>query len=701
VLDFVLQGREQGIFVGLGLGGAEIGYPPKLFTDVYAEARQQGVHVVAHAGETGGPESVWGAINDLQVERIGHGVQSVEDEKLVDYLRQTQIPLEVLNVRLNFANKTKFGIPTVMVDISNLDIQIERVDDIPVVYGYLQKMKVQIIIDQMVIPHGNWQGLTPGWVIVIWLVHILTQHNHRMDCVQEWVTKHLTTLQRLTGQSITPLDFTDDRLALCLRALSPNETWHAIENQLGHHIIRVYELNKEKPHPQIPDISQIVRFDATTGIVNHNPENSDLFKIGKAKNNLFATLFKIMLASLDPLGIPIVVDVVSGNRADDPLYIPSYQRVKETIPGHGMLAVGDSKMSALATRACIAHNQDYYLTPLAHEKDEPGLLDELLKGKQEQIEEMELIFFPGDMPTNGDEPDPELAVACGFEIERERTAIVDGQEVVWKERLLIVQSFNYVQSMKTGLHQRLDKAEKALRALTPARQRGKRQIKDEESLLAAIEHIEKKHRVQGLFAYDYHQEVSERRVRGYRGKPARVERKVRFQLTVSRKEDAIAQAEFKAGWRIYTTNAPAERLSLAQTVWAYRDQYMAENVFRRLKGKILSITPLYIQRDDHAKGLFHLLTIASRVLALGDYLAKSALAQNKEELTNVYAGNPKRGTATPTMERMLQAFDNINLLILSVAERTQCQVTPLSPVQERILALLGLPTTLYTDLVTA
>ncbi len=95
VLDFVLQGREQGVFVGLGLGGAEIGYPPKLFTDVYTEARQQGVHVVAHAGETGGPESVWGAINDLQVERIGHGVQSVEDEKLVDYLRQTQIPLEV------------------------------------------------------------------------------------------------------------------------------------------------------------------------------------------------------------------------------------------------------------------------------------------------------------------------------------------------------------------------------------------------------------------------------------------------------------------------------------------------------------------------------------------------------------------------------------------------------------------------------
>ena len=95
VLDFVLQGREQGIFIGLGLGGIEVGYPPELFADVYAEARQQGVHVVAHAGETCGPESIWGAINDLQVERIGHGVRAVEDDKLVEYLRKTQLPLEV------------------------------------------------------------------------------------------------------------------------------------------------------------------------------------------------------------------------------------------------------------------------------------------------------------------------------------------------------------------------------------------------------------------------------------------------------------------------------------------------------------------------------------------------------------------------------------------------------------------------------
>jgi hypothetical protein len=109
-----------------------------------------------------------------------------------------------------------------------------------------------------------------------------------------------------------------------------------------------------------------------------------------------------------------------------------------------------------------------------------------------------------------------------------------------------------------------------------------------------------------------------------------------------------------------------------------------------------------VQRDDHAQGLFHLLTLGARVLAVGDYQAKQALAQDKAELTGIYRGNVHRGTTRPTTERMLKAFEHINLLLMPADTAAQtpavCFVTPLSPVQERILALLGLPTTLYTSL---
>lgn len=95
VVDLVVEGHKRGAFVGLGLGGPEIGFPPELFEDAYARARAAGLRVVAHAGETGGAGSVRGALDALGAERIGHGVQSLEDAELIERLRRDGTPLEV------------------------------------------------------------------------------------------------------------------------------------------------------------------------------------------------------------------------------------------------------------------------------------------------------------------------------------------------------------------------------------------------------------------------------------------------------------------------------------------------------------------------------------------------------------------------------------------------------------------------------
>lgn len=568
--------------------------------------------------------------------------------------------------------------------------RVERVDDIPVIYGMLERMGIQAIVDSVITPHGNWTGLRPGWVVTLWLVHILSEQNHLMEPVQQWVERHELILTKLSGQPVRVLDFTDDRLAICLRALSDLDVWRRIEGQLGLRLIRVYDLT-----------SNVIRLDATVGTVHHEQKKSVLFQVGKAKNGLYATQFKLMVASLDPLGLPLVVDVEPGNRADDPLYIPSYQRAKSILAQDGLLVVGDSKMSALLTRATMEAGGDHYLTPLADQKDAPELLDQLLEDWLKRDAEATLIFRPEDRADDENEPDPKLAVACGFEVTRSQTAAVDGSETTWEERLLVIRSYSYMTSMLAGLRRRLDKAEAALIALTPPRGRGKKQITEEAILLAAIDQVEKKYRIQGLFHYDVQQEVEERSVRAYIDNPARVERKVRYQLTISRNQAAIDTAEMATGWRIYATNQTTEQLSLEQAVSAYRDQIVEENVFRRLHGKMLSITPLYVQREDHAQGLIHLLTLASRVLALGDYLAREALAAAGEELAGVYAGNPNRSTARPTTERMLKAFEGIDLVIIPQGEQTTAILTPLGSVHERILALLGLHPSLFTGLQSA
>lgn len=81
--------------VGVTIGGSEQDYPPEPFADIYERARQLGFHTSAHAGEAAGPESIWGAIHSLKVERIGHGTRAFEDDALVDYLAEHSIPLEI------------------------------------------------------------------------------------------------------------------------------------------------------------------------------------------------------------------------------------------------------------------------------------------------------------------------------------------------------------------------------------------------------------------------------------------------------------------------------------------------------------------------------------------------------------------------------------------------------------------------------
>lgn len=93
-LEHAIQGMSSGV-VGLGLGGYEVGAPPEAFAHAFAAAKEAGLLSVPHAGETMGAESIWGALRELQADRIGHGVRAIEDPILLAELQARQIPLEI------------------------------------------------------------------------------------------------------------------------------------------------------------------------------------------------------------------------------------------------------------------------------------------------------------------------------------------------------------------------------------------------------------------------------------------------------------------------------------------------------------------------------------------------------------------------------------------------------------------------------
>ena len=108
---------------------------------------------------------------------------------------------------------------------------------------------------------------------------------------------------------------------------------------------------------------------------------------------------------------------------------------------------------------------------------------------------------------------------------------------------------------------------------------------------------------------------------------------------------------------------------------AYRSEYLVERSLGRLKGCPLSLTPMYVQRDDHATGLIRLLSIALRVLTLLEFVGRRQLAAQGAQLAGLYAGNPRRETARPTAERLLEAFRDITLTIMEGPQQTAQHLT--------------------------
>ncbi len=99
-----------------------------------------------------------------------------------------------------------------------LTISSERVDDIPLLIAQQERMGIATLLDEYFPTHGNWQGLSLGWVSVGWLAHILSEADHRMNQVQAWAEQRPETLSGCIGKAVNALDFSDDRLGYILRA---------------------------------------------------------------------------------------------------------------------------------------------------------------------------------------------------------------------------------------------------------------------------------------------------------------------------------------------------------------------------------------------------------------------------------------------------------------------------------------------------
>jgi len=563
-------------------------------------------------------------------------------------------------------------------------MEVYRIDDVPLIYAQLQEMKLQELIDQSIPTHGNWQGISLGNVLVIWLSYLISEGDHRLSPVESWVFQNLLWLQSLTGLSnLTSKDLTDDRLEQALDYLSEDSNWSSFASVFEANTLSIYDLD-----------SETIRLDAAPMQGHHRIKPEGLFQKGYHKQHANLGQFKIMLASLDnkvnQFGYPLFHKVFSGEKADDILYYPVLKDCNDLFKGQGdhtgKLIVGDSKMGSKFLRHSITEMGHSYLVPLSKVQLSNEKRKELINNSLS--DEFEQVYKNDKL------------VAKGFEVLREMNYTDKSeQNHNWKERLIFVLSSHYAKSQRIAFDKKMKSTQALLLELAVPKQ-GKVKIESKQTLILRIDEILKAKSLQDCLKVEVIEIILEKQKRKYGNLPARTEYITQFQIKVKIEEQVVEEKKKLMGWQVYACTENKEKLSLEQCVWKYRAQNQIEKRFDDLRNKIAPLIPIHLQKDNRVQALVHLLMIALKAIALMEYKVAKSLAEKKQKLDNIYPGNPKQATKNPTAKRILTAFKGISIVVFKkkTKKKVLIELTDISQNQKKIIKLMGFKSSIYKKL---
>jgi len=567
-------------------------------------------------------------------------------------------------------------------------MRIERVDELPLILKWVLKMGIVENIDGIWQPHGQWEGLSYGQLSLLFVVYVIHQRSHRLMKMEGWLNDHRTVIEQVTGWRIRPKEATDDHIGLLLDEVgSSEEKGVLMQQKLGEYLVRAYELPTE-----------VARYDTTTFSVHHGlPEPGEgpkeLLRFGHSKDNQPGLLqFKQGLGVLDPAGIPILSQTLSGEVADDKLYFPAWEQMRVTLQRSDFLFVADCKAAALETRAGIAAEQGCYLFPLPMTGETPAWLQEQISQESNQAASQEIV-----LPEVLDSKGQPKQLGKGFTVTRRMNYTRPDQSLVtWDEQWFVTRSYTLAERQQATLHRRLTSTEEELRRLRPH--------KDES--LPAFTHrahqILRKRQMDGFLQVNVSETTTTRKRYVKRGRPSpdspvTLETSSHLSLTVVRDEQALTTALATAGWRIHVSNASPQRINLLDSVRYYRDEWLVEHGFHRFKNGDLPALPLYLHLPDRIRGLMLLLLLALQALTLIDFVAQRSLTEQQTSIAGLVPGNPKMKTSRPSAERLLAAFDKLHLVVTETdGLASGYLLESLSPLQSFILDLLHLSPSIYS-----
>lgn len=555
-----------------------------------------------------------------------------------------------------------------------MQIQSEQLGDLALIADFLKSCHLVEHLDTHFVMHGSWEGPSFGKIIMGMLMYIISENDHRISHIEDWAKDRLEVLRWLLEEpDLEPKHFNDNHLGLVLEHFKGN-AYGLFQQSHNKELLCFYDLNP-------PDNVLVARIDSTK--IQSYGKASKLLQKGHQQANKRVDLVqaKAMLLTIDPLALPISVQVVSGNQVDDNHYIGTIERAwQESLPKQGVLIVGDTKLGNQENFYFIAHSGNYYLCPLANKQFKFDEIDEALDWVEaHQIVPSDLFRseFCEDIAADADE-----RIARYVELEAEQRSD-KATDFSWSHRRILVCSEDLRNTQLRSLEKRTQQAMLDLYQRFTVKQ-GRKTIREQADAEAFIQKTLKRYKVTELLDV---QLIA----------PPSPTGRVGYTVQCSLNEQAYQRQVRRAGWRAYATNAPTEKFSAKQLIICYRHEYRIEQQFHYLLNKCTALQPIFLQKDNRIEALIRLMFLALQYVGVIQHKARTELKkQDKPYLTKIVPGNPGKKVYKPTTSAILRAFKSIHLVKVKLPNQVATfHTTGLEQRHIEILRLYGIDPGIY------
>lgn len=549
-----------------------------------------------------------------------------------------------------------------------------RVGLLPILNRILRRLRLEHFLRDYLPRADRRCRIDPATGLLVLLRNLLLSREPLYG-VGEWAACHPPDLLGLSHQQIVSLN--DDRIGRCLDRLFQNDCG-SLALTVATHAIREFAVALEELHN-----------DSTTITFHGEYKNADKEEKRKDQTRLAITwghnkdhrpdlkqLLFILTISKDG-GVPVYFQAKSGNTADDLTHRDTWDLLCTLAGRRDFLYVADCKLASAENMAYIAQRDGRFVTLIPRTRSEDRAFRESLTQGQVQWQPVH------EMRTEKGE------IVDRFSVSTKAALSAEGYRLVW---------YHSTRKAENDVAARVRQVDRALRELAELQQKlsGPRtRYHERAKVVAAVAAILETRGVKNWITTAVTEQIVERFHQEGPGRPSKntlYSKEViqRFELTCEINHAALAAEQLGDGVFPLITNDLA--ISEQELLLAYKGQAMVEKRFEQLKTDF-DVAPIYLKETSRIQALLCMYFFVLLVEALLERELRQAMAREKVDRLRIYPEG--RGCRNPTTRRLIEVFEDVQRHQLKGGPEPVVFTTALTPLQRRILRLLGMPRSDY------